>query len=285
MPRPKNSKNKIRPLRPFNPAGDFNAQEAREQNMIGKRLADARKRAHLTQPDVVNRLALLGVTCQAQAISKWEKGETVPTAYNLIALMIALEIHEGFAYFSGALEENPVRLNVTGMNMLKEYEDYLISTGKYVPVERHGNRHPRSYYAMEERLFIDQRASAGPGVTLSDEEMELRSFPARTIPADADFAIQIDGNSMEPFYRDGQIVWIKRTPELSPGDVGLFIVDDEGFIKVYEEEEPKENEMDEYADSDGRIRPKIVLISYNEEYPPRYISPNTRFEIVGKVVG
>jgi repressor LexA len=115
--------------------------------------------------------------------------------------------------------------------------------------------------------------------------MELRSFPARTIPADADFAIQIDGNSMEPFYRDGQIVWIKRTPELSPGDVGLFIVDDEGFIKVYEEEEPEENEMDEYADSDGRIRPKIVLISYNEEYPPRYISPNTRFEIVGKVVG
>lgn len=84
--------------------------------MIGKRLADARKRAHLTQPDVVNRLALLGVTCQAQAISKWEKGETVPTAYNLIALMIALEIHEGFAYFSGALEENPVRLNVTGIS-------------------------------------------------------------------------------------------------------------------------------------------------------------------------
>lgn len=68
-------------------------------------------------------------------------------------------------------------------------------------------------------------------------------------------------------------------------DVGLFTVDDEGFIKVYEEEEPEENEMDEYADSDGRIRPKIVLISYNEEYPPRYISPNTRFEIVGKVVG
>ena len=183
------------------------------------------------------------------------------------------------------MAENPVRLNVTGMNMLKEYEDYLVSTGKYVPVERHGNRHPRSYYAMEERLFIDQRASAGPGVTLSDEEMELRSFPARTIPADADFAIQIDGNSMEPFYRDGQIVWIKRTPELSPGDVGLFIVDDEGFIKVYEEEKPEEDEMDEYADSDGGIRPKIVLISYNEEYPPRYISSNTRFEIVGKVVG
>ena len=71
MPRPKNSKNKIRPLRPFNPSGDFNAQEAREQNMIGKRLADARKRAHLTQPDVVNRLSLgLGSLNQAVSIRR-----------------------------------------------------------------------------------------------------------------------------------------------------------------------------------------------------------------------
>ncbi len=36
---------------------------------------------------------------------------------------------------------------------------------------------------------------------------------------------------MEPKYRDDDIVFIKATPEISIGEIGIFIVNNEGFIK------------------------------------------------------
>lgn len=52
-----------------------------EVTNIGRRLKAARTMASLTRPDVAGRL---GVT--EQAISLWERGETVPTLPNLIKL-------------------------------------------------------------------------------------------------------------------------------------------------------------------------------------------------------
>jgi len=45
----------------------------------------------------------------------------------------------------------------------------------------------------------------------------------------ADFAVRIDGDSMEPYIGDGSIVLCKRGAIIRDGDVGLFFVD--GHIK------------------------------------------------------
>ncbi len=56
-----------------------------------------------------------------------------------------------------------------------------------------------------------------------------------TVPADspADFAAHIQGDSMEPYIHDGDIVLVKRGTDLVPGDVGLFFVDGDMKCKQY----------------------------------------------------
>ena len=53
------------------------------------------------------------------------------------------------------------------------------------------------------------------------------------VPADADFACRIAGDSMEPYIQDGSRVWVSRRNELTDGDVGIFFVDGDMKCKQY----------------------------------------------------
>ena len=59
--------------------------------------------------------------------------------------------------------------------------------------------------------------------------------PASSVPAGAEFGIYVSGDSMEPRYHSGQIVWVKRCEELECGDIGIFVYDDCGYLKKYVE--------------------------------------------------
>ena len=52
------------------------------------------------------------------------------------------------------------------------------------------------------------------------------------VPQGAEFAVRIQGDSMEPFILDGSTVYVNRDP-LSNGDVGIFCVDGEMLCKQY----------------------------------------------------
>ena len=45
------------------------------------------------------------------------------------------------------------------------------------------------------------------------------------VPRGTDYAVRIEGDSMEPYIKDGSRVFVKRTNELSDGDIGIFFVD------------------------------------------------------------
>jgi len=55
-----------------------------------------------------------------------------------------------------------------------------------------------------------------------------------TVPADcaADFAVRIDGDSMEPVIHDGGVVLVQRSP-IENGDVGMFFIDGNMKCKQY----------------------------------------------------
>ena len=54
-----------------------------------------------------------------------------------------------------------------------------------------------------------------------------------SVPDTADFAVDIQGNSMEPYIHDGDTVYVRRDAELSIGDVGIFCVDGAMYCKQY----------------------------------------------------
>ena len=89
---------------------------------------------------------------------------------------------------------------------------------------------------------------------------------------------------MEPVYHDGQIVWAQPCGSLNVGEVGIFIYDGDGYIKVYDEQEPDEAVIEAFTTSDGTVNMQPVMVSYNEEYPPRVVSPECSFRIAGRVL-
>ena len=85
-------------------------------------------------------------------------------------------------------------------------------------------------------------------------------------------------------YHNGQIVWVKRCEELECGDIGIFVYDDCGYLKKYDEHTPDKSQAEFFTDSYGVVHNQPVLVSLNTKYSPILISPEQRFEVVGKVL-
>lgn len=109
------------------------------------------------------------------------------------------------------------------------------------------------------------KVSAGLGEALDDgdnwEEIKVISTPESET---ADFAVTIYGESMSPDFHDGDIVLVKEQPKIEIGQIGIFICDNEGFIKEA-----------------GRDR----LISYNPKFDDIYPSENSEIICKGLVLG
>ena len=119
---------------------------------------------------------------------------------------------------------------------------------------------------------------------LDEENFEMISFPEDKVPADADFGVRVSGDSMEPVYHDGQIVWVQRSEQVGIGQVGVFIYDGDGYLKCYNEREPDKAMAEEFTDCYGNVHAQPVMESYNAKYAPKYINPNAAFQVIGRVL-
>ncbi len=123
------------------------------------------------------------------------------------------------------------------------------------------------------KVYNDQ-ASAGIGNYLtddSDEDYEILSFPADEVPSRADFGIRISGDSMEPDIEDGEIVWVEQQPSVDPGEIGIFVLNNESFCKRLRLE--------------GRGKNKRVwLDSINDAYAPKRVYEDDNLRTIGRVL-
>ena len=253
----------------------YNAAKEGPNNVFGMRIDEDRKRAGLSLPEFSALLNQYGVTMSPSGINKWTKGSALPNAYQLLAVCYALDLETDLSYFCAGYVP---ALNDEGLAKIKEYRDDLIASGRYKP---HTKTTAIRYI---EKPVSNLAVSAGIGEFLDDCNLEMISFPENTVPDKADFGIQVSGDSMEPVYHDGQIVWIQRCENLMPGEVGVFIYDGKGYLKVYTEQEPDLEQTEDYTDSYGCIHMQPVLISYNQAYEPMAINLETEFRIVGRVL-
>lgn len=107
--------------------------------------------------------------------------------------------------------------------------------------------------------YLRKIACAGTGFYFDD-------IPTETIAAPymegADFIISVNGDSMEPDYHDGEYLYVKKTDHINYGEVGIFTVNNECFLKEFGEE---------------------GLISRNKNY--KDIPGNEDVRLIGKVIG
>lgn len=107
--------------------------------------------------------------------------------------------------------------------------------------------------------------SAGTGVWVSDEPVETIKYPV-PVP-NHDIALRVNGNSMEPMFHDGDVVFVKKTPEVHHGSIIIIIVNDNAYIKkLY------------------RRGSEVRLISLNPQYEDIILNPDDTIEIIGNVI-
>ncbi len=253
---------------------DYNAEADRGINYIGRRIAEARSCRGLSLSAFKARLEIFGVSVSVAAINKWERGGSAPNAYQLLAVSRALELGDDMAYFMSC---TAAQLNEEGLRKLSDYRSDLIASGRYRPKKT-------AKIDYVDMPVSSLAVSAGTGAFLDEDNFEVVSFPASTVPQGAKFGVRVSGDSMEPVYHDGQIVWIRPCDSLNIGEVGVFIYEGEGYLKVYGEQMPDEELREYFVDSYGALRPQPLLISYNRAYEPREISPYAQFQIVGRVL-
>lgn len=250
----------------------YDSAREKEENVIGRRIAEARKLKGVSCPELSRILLEQGSKISSQVINKWENAYAVPTGYQLIALCHALDIEDGLSFFTKGYKPD---LNTEGMKKVREYRDVLVASGLYLFEERRMGR-------IIQMPVSPIRASAGTGNYIDEADFEMTDVNEDDVPVGADFGIYVGGDSMESIYHDGQLVWVQKCSEILPGQVGIFLYDGDSYIKMYSERIPGNPE--EFTSSDGVMHMQPVLVSYNKNYPDRVIRPGTDFRVFGRVL-
>ena len=113
--------------------------------------------------------------------------------------------------------------------------------------------------------LYDMPVSAGIGEFLADStRVEDILIPDDPRTAEADYALRINGDSMEPKYHSGDVILIQTTDTVEEGELGIFVLDGSGYFKRYGGDH---------------------LISLNPQYPPIPLKDFEDVACCGRVVG
>jgi SOS-response transcriptional repressor LexA/DNA-binding XRE family transcriptional regulator len=224
-------------------------------------LTDLRKRSRYTQTEVAKYLSLYSKKpVTFKAVSHWEKGERSPDIDQFLLMCKFYGVDNIQAAFHSDQPEYRgfSRLNALGKNRAEEYIAMLSANPLFSETEIQFPKAPARYI----RLY-DTPVAAGTGAFLdsdSYEEFELDG----TVPNEADFAVRVSGDSMIPRFVHGQIIFIKKQQTLDLGEIGIFEINGDAYVKKLGQGE---------------------LLSLNEQYKPIPVREYDSFRVFGKVVG
>lgn len=239
------------------------AVDKEESKRIGSVIRKYRTQAKLEQKQVA---AVLGFT--ATAVGNWELGLSRPSLESIGPLCDYLNIP-----IDELLGIKPtVVLPVQDRKLLDDYHrlspfnretvEQLASRLVFMQDKEEKERLRRIYTTI---TCWESSAAAGIGSPLPDyEEKQEVYIRTESVPSGATCIITVNGASMKPKFPDGCSVYVDTEAEVHNGDVGIFIVDGESYIK--------------------EMRPE-GLHSYNPSYKTIKIHEETNFRCFGKVLG
>lgn len=105
---------------------------------------------------------------------------------------------------------------------------------------------------------------AGPGVYAESDACDYIEIADTPSSRSADYALRISGDSMEPYYHDGDLLLVEQCDTLSLDSEGVFILNGESYFKL--------------LGRDG-------LRSYNPDYPTIPVTEDDDFHCRGRVIG
>ncbi len=237
---------------------------------FGEKIKEARKQKNLTQKQLAD---LIGAA--HNSISDWENNKNKPDPDTIELLCGVLKITPNYLLASTEDDFSPK-------------EKLLIK--KYRFISAHSPDGAKAVDAVLDREYAVAEQLQGKDVRIKELEMKLipkrilayygkiaaagKSYgfddvivgtiecPLTDESQNADYAIGVSGNSMEPTFYDGDIVYVKKGIRPGIGDIGIFQKDNCIYIKEVGEDE---------------------LTSHNAKYKP--LVNNGDIVCLGKVIG
>ena len=257
-------------------------QDISFRERIRLNLVSSMKSAGINQVQLADRLGISKGT-----VNNWVRGNNSPDVDMVPRICKELGISILSLYSPLEFEhEEPAENNVIpvtkpltpeAMRIASQYDeldDYAKETVSLL-VEREIGHALKKFYtrgrhnveAVGELIYFPlslsiQPVSAGTGAYLGPEEMETIFVQKNDLTEQASFAVKVAGDSMEPTYSDGDILLVKGAEDIRIGEIGIFTMDGDGYVKKR---------------GDGE------LISLNPEYGP--IPMNESIWCNGRVIG
>ncbi len=145
-------------------------------------------------------------------IGYWKKGDKLPGAENLLMLANYFGISVDYL-LTGKEKSSPTDLTADEQELLTYYKS-LTEREKGIVLGRAevlSELHKTPTKETKNTIFIEYYSlpvSAGTGVYLDGCEKDMLEVEETALTTEANFALRVSGNSMEPVYHDGDMVLI-----------------------------------------------------------------------------
>ena len=238
--------------------------------MFDKNLKYLREKFNMEQIDLATKLGRKS----SSSISEWEKGKYTPKIKTLaeIANIFKVDLDD--------------LMNIDISNVETSMLDKIVNISKQLTPSRQSKVYNFAEHQLEEQNkvihihkdngdYITETLrgylSAGTGELQLEEVLEEVEVPVEIIPEQHyDMLLQINGDSMLPMFQDGERIFVRKiedTGELRSGQIGVFIIDGESYLKkAYKE--------------DNQLR----LVSLNDKYDDLIFNEVNDIEVIGTVV-
>lgn len=201
---------------------------------FGTRMRARREELRLSRAALAEALGV-----SASAISNYENDLSSPKEDILLRLFDALQVDANYLY-RDSFRAEAFAFTRAERELIEKYRT-LSSVGRrtvYTLVDalcdyRDEMNGDAGAPAPEPRLIPLYRtpAAAGYASPVFGEDFDYIAVD-ESVPGGAEFAVRVQGDSMEPDIADGSVIFVNRDP-LENGDVGVFCIDGDMFCKQY----------------------------------------------------
>ncbi len=243
---------------------------------IGEKIVQARQQQGLSQKQLAEKLEIT-----AARLNYWEKDKRFPPIDMLNKLIDLLNMDANFLL--GRENRNNNDLCSNKHLSQKEFEHIK----KYRTLDKYGKETVSSVLECEYKRCQEQNkeeisapladiislprpwqsASAGYGQLADDNISDEVQVYLNTTTAKADYIMRVCGDSMEPIFFNGQEVLVRKQQTIELGELGIFIIGGERFIKTYRGdhlESANRDYPDVQFDADSKCIGKVLGVLKDE---------------------
>ena len=231
---------------------------------IGQKIRQLRIERGMNQPQLAKQL---GVT--KNAVTNWESGISRPEVSTIKQICCLMDVSADSLFDLPSKADN---ISSSEWDHLRRYRELTVydqrSVDALMEAMRVNGQDSFREICKENNLRIPVntlKASAGSGNPLGEnyetEYMYLRRGRNAYL---ADEIITVTGDSMMPTYRDGDQLLVQHTQFLRAGEIGIFVLNGEGYVKEYQ---------------------KDRLHSHNPSYPDVVPCKEDEVRCIGRVLG